>query len=378
MGGELGRLSDDGPGGGGWRLGLTAGSTGGSSDDYRVWVQPTRTALSSELARRGLKGEDRRLAQRSEWALGVGASIRFDPLRDYHEQLRVLHALVPDAVAFVDASAFRVRPGLWLREAAATAVPPPAESLWTIHAVHDRPDGDLLWMHTHGLDRCGVIDLEILEVPRAGKGPMADLLNAAAALFIDLGTPEPRDPLCLGEGIEIVWLPWEKASRRQRDPAHAGPRGVLFAPARRRGGGLGRVTQYASRLEADPVLYVSALQTERMAMLATDRFDRFSRLQARFGAREGWEFLVELWYEIDGAACDCEREHLWFRVQSIDGEEVDATLVNEPHLIERMRLGDRARHSLERLDDWSILCEHGRFGPDSVVLLERRVGETDA
>jgi hypothetical protein len=64
---------------------------------------------------------------------------------------------------------------------------------------------------------------------------------------------------------------------------------------------------------------------------------------------------------------------LWFRVHAIDDAQVDATLVNEPHRIARMHEGDRARHDLSLMSSWVVLCGHGRFDPESIGILERKL-----
>ena len=40
-------------------------------------------------------------------------------------------------------------------------------------------------------------------------------------------------------------------------------------------------------------------------------------------------------------------------------DELDATLLNEPHGIARMRAGQRGRHSVEALSDWQIFTPVG-------------------
>ena len=125
-------------------------------------------------------------------------------------------------------------------------------------------------------------------------------------------------------------------------------------------------------LERNPMLYVSNMETARMALLAAEKLPRFARLFAELGHEEGTRFLVKLGYPVDGARGDDEREHLWFDVHSLEGDSVDATLLNQPYYIDRMHEGQRAKHPLEKLSDWAILSPHGRFGPDSVHALDRR------
>ena len=79
--------------------------------------------------------------------------------------------------------------------------------------------------------------------------------------------------------------------------------------------------------------------------------------------------LAKLAYEKDNGREG--REHLWFEVHAYEGGNVDATLLNQPYRIAALSEGARARHSLDRLSDWSILCERGRFDANTIAELER-------
>lgn len=359
---------------------------------YRVWAESAQALDDVHLELGRLTPAEREATRACDWSLGVAADFSGSPLHEYHRQLQVLHTLAPEAVLCYDISACWPRPGAWLREAAAAATPPSPTALFSIHAVSDEAGRRRkVWLHTHGLLRCGCIELEMLEIPSKEAPPLSELLNATAGLFLDEGTPPPGEPFVVGHGIELLWLPWPtgvtRFSRRatgsfdDRDEIHAVASGVLFAPGRRFLGLFGRrygsPRRYLPLLEGDPLLFVSSLETARMARLALERLDRFRRLQARFGDRDDWLFLVKLGYEIDDAASPEDREHLWFQVHALSGDTVEATLLNQPYSIARLHEGEQGPHSLALLTDWSILCEQGRFDADSVERLETELGLTN-
>lgn len=296
-----------------------------------------------------------------------------------------------------DVPACVVRPSAWLSSAATATTPPPPISLFTVHAVAD-PDSETAWLHTHGLMRCGSIDLELLDVPREHSGLMCNtLINVAAALFIENGVPEPGSGFVIGHGLELVWLPWQAALAQNtklemggiedRDDDHSLPSGVLFAPPVKRLGILkGRPRDpavYLPTLEDNPLLYHSKMETRRMSMLAKEHFPVLRKLVARYAdfgpsdeARSEWGFLVKLGYTVDSSE---NTEHLWFEVHAIETGEIDATLVNDPYDIERMNKGDRARHAPDLLSDWTVYSPYGSYGPDGIHrLLERLEEERDA
>lgn len=360
---------------------------------FRVWLEPApvdfiENILGMELPWRGLLDEDRENVAAATWAMGVSTVFEGRPLWDYHAQLKVLQAVAPDTVFVLDAEAFSPRPGPWLNEVASSLAPPSPESLFTIHAVGDGEE-EPAWLHTHGLERCGAIELEMLDVPGDFAGMAGQLLNVAGSLFIERGIPEPDEPFEVGQGLELCWLPWEDALSKVRrgvpghredreDDVHVGTRGVLFVPHKSM---LGRrayrsVAEHRAIMEDNPLLYLSNMATARAALLAKERLHRFRALWSRHQEAE-WVFLVKLGYQVDQAEDDNDREHLWFQVHRMAEDQVEATCLNAPYAVSSLSEGQRAHHPLAKLSDWSILCELGRFDADNVGELERLLSQGD-
>ncbi len=255
---------------------------------------------------RGVTADDESAARESRWALGVSAPFGERPLRDFHALTRLLHAIVPEPVLVVDMDSLVPRPGTWLAEVACAETPPSPAHLFSIHQVSE-PGSAVAWLHTHGLSRCGSIDLEILDAPAAEAGLLAQMINAAAGLFIERGVPEPSDRFAVGKDLDLVWLPWDEALEREslqapggpsdRDEVHVGARGVLYAPES--DGRTVNPSTYLPVLLANPLLYVSTMETERMALLASERLPRFLALYRSQAGQPGWMFLVKLGYPVD-------------------------------------------------------------------------------
>lgn len=356
----------------------------------RAWLAPApRDFLLEGVSWRGVTPNDLALGQESLWAVGTELLFGGHPLRDFHAHVRLLAALTNDVALVLDTNAVAPRSGRWLREVALASTPPSPSTLFTIHDVGDSETGPH-WLHTHGLDRAGVIELDAVEIPAESAGAVGQLLNALASLLLETGSPLPDEPFFGGEEIELVWLPWRDAlekvapdvpgSARDRvDPFHSRARGVLFRPV---DGPSGRkyesLESYLPLLEKDPLFYVSSYESERMALFASERLPRFLDLFARFGTEADWVFLVKLGYGADGAEEREDREHLWFRVHGQSPGGVDATLLNQPYRVAHLSEGMRGHHSLDLLSDWGVMTPHGRFGPDNVLDLERLLGERGA
>jgi uncharacterized protein YegJ (DUF2314 family) len=359
----------------------------GSRLGLSLWMQPAADLLALHVEWQALPPEQQEAARSALWAIGVSCTLGRRPLEDFHRQLRVLATIAPEAVIILDAAACRAHSPGWLIEATATSIPPNPAYLFTIHAVRDESQpGSQLWLHTHGLLRCGSIELELFEVQEDHVQILVELLGASARLFIESGPPEPGATFEVGPGIELIWLPWETVAKRpprtafieqiDRDETHRLPSGVLLTPPQRRLLGLwpgrpGNPERYVPRLTENPVLFVSDQETDRMTRLARSRLSSFASIYSRYHETNDWVFMVKLSYDIDGATSPEECEHLWFEVHDISDDQIEATLANQPNRIDRMQEGDRDTHPISRLRDWVILSPHGRFDPDTVAHLER-------
>ena len=341
-----------------------------------------RVGTEFHFEEQGFSEADRSKVQSGRWAICVSTDFGEHPLQDFHRQIKLLDAVIPNTPAVLDGAACSLHPGYWIRDLARTETPPNPINLFTIHSVYD-PDHPKTpaWLHTHGLLRCKCIELELIGADFEYAGNLGNLINLAAMLFLDHGIAPPDHPFEIGGKMSLVWLPFETGihkfpknylgGRDNRDSAHDHPSGVLF---RRKGlGPFKRYScpnQYGPLWEANPIVYISDEETARSTAMAKEKMKFFIEYFNRFQDSEDWIFLVKLGYPVDHPSGDFEHEHLWFNVHKIQDDQVDATLINEPYGIEKMYEGNRGWHDLQLLSDWNILCEHGSFTPDRIVILD--------
>ncbi len=328
-----------------------------------------------------LKPEDIEASKKAKTVIEIDTLFTPDLLSDFHEQIKILNLAAPNAVIFIDDSACIVRPGIWMHDVANTKVPPAPANMYMMHAIfEEKLERQPVWLHTHGLRRCGLLEIEILSIPKDYGSSVAHLINTTATMWMEKGMPHARELFRVGMGLDIMWLPWEIAigsigeeepgSENDRDEFHSDPSAVLFAIDEKTDEPK-NPSCYIPILEDNPILYISDMESNRMAMLAQDHLDIFKNLQEKYGKDEDWQFLVKIGYLIDKAEDDYDNEHLWFEVHKFEGKKVDATLLNQPYSISRMNEGDRAIHTLDRMSDWNIYNPYGQFTPESVVYLLR-------
>lgn len=306
-----------------------------------------------------------------------------------HLQLKVADALVPNALAAVDFSRERVLSPVWLHMAAESAVDPALSYLFSIQAVSDG-EGCPVWLHSHGLYRCGHFELEALNVPQEKVGMVGEILNSMAETVLDRGGyPEEDQPIALaklasGDPLLVSWRRWENCMEEypastlgvgeSRDEGHRGPSGVFSFYDSIEDAQAGRRRPLG---ELDPERYqhpmynLTTEETDRMQALAVERLDWLRRGFALGGEVKA---IVKM-----GLDQDPEREgeddfyngkeHIWFVLQELKADTLVGELINAPYFISGLHEGDRLEVGLDRLTDWRLYLNDRQIGPDDVYLL---------
>ncbi len=340
-------------------------------------------------------------ATKQKYYLETSMYFEINPLDSFHLQLKIMDAIVPDASLVVDFSSYRLLSAKWLRMTAKSSVPPSPDYLYTIHGVYDdntedgKPD---YWFHTHGLHRCGSVELEILNFHQ-GTDQMNTLINMTAKKFLSDPTKE-RERFTIGYdgmGIDLCWLRWEEAlkllpqnilggfqDREEVDSPHSEPSGILFAVE---DGNMISPEIYVSTLSENPIYYITTEETNRMSRLAKERFSSFEKVFRRehhepekksffkkimSSKKEepGWTFLVKLGLTVDDDKSGSEKEHLWFDVLSIENSQIKGKLLNQPYWISALNEGDINTYPLDLLTDWIIYSPDNTYTSDSIYILE--------
>lgn len=285
----------------------------------------------------------------------------------YRAQVAVIHALAPEALAVYDGNAQTLMSPPCVADLAEVEVPAPPSRLYSIHVVLG--DG-LAWLHTHGLRRCGTVELELVDVPRERVTDMKALLAAAASRLIEEAAPPAMcSAFEVSRETKVSWIPWAKAARKlsicgpgaSRDPAHQEGTGVLMAKP-----GRWKFCLPHRVIEGRPRVLVSRAESQRMAAGARARWGRFVRLMEAHGGEEGWSFLAKGSF---AAAGPCGREHLWMTVTEADAEGWSGEVMSDPCRAS-IAAGDTLRNALPCLSGFQVRSPHGTFGPDELAELE--------
>lgn len=320
----------------------------------------------------------------AQTALVAAMEFGEDPLASYHAQLKVIDAMLPDKLAVLDDSSEKLLSPLWVSLAASSQIHPSPNYIFTVQAVGGE-DGQV-WLHTHGLNRCGISDLEILESDRDNYQSHYHIIANAASRLLEMEELQPKEPLYLGRlaedvGLVITLVPWEEAveaydgqklgGRQDRQEGHNGNTCAIYVyvtPEDYEAGKYQPVTIFDEILAENPLYWLSNKETDRMKALALERLDYMKEAFAE----EGNQILIKVGLLVDKEfrSDDNDKEHIWFELLALEESEFQARLTQEPYYIEGLHEGDENWYRYEQITDWLIFTPEGRISPDDVYLLE--------
>lgn len=266
--------------------------------------------------------------QKLEYGLAVEMVFGVNALSSYHLQLKLIHAMLPDALAVIDDSSEKILSGRWVALAAESEVPPAPRYLYTAQAVSG--EEDCVWLHTHGLNRCGRPELEVLASTKDNYQEHYNVLETLANRILeDEEVPEFGSPYFLAyvaEGMPLVvtLIDWEEAvelyepdmlgGKRDRKDGHDRDTCVVFVYPSQESADKGEfypLDIYDKFMKENPVFMISNEETARMRSLAVERisyfFDAF--------AQKDCKLLVKLGLLVDEehSTQENDREHIWDR-----------------------------------------------------------------
>lgn len=322
--------------------------------------------------------------QKLEYGLAVEMVFGVNALSSYHLQLKLIHAMLPDALAVIDDSSEKILSGRWVALAAESEVPPAPRYLYTAQAVSG--EEDCVWLHTHGLNRCGRPELEVLASTKDNYQEHYNVLETLANRILeDEEVPEFGSPYFLAyvaEGMPLVvtLIDWEEAvelyepdmlgGKRDRKDGHDRDTCVVFVYPSQESADKGEfypLDIYDKFMKENPVFMISNEETDRMRAQAVERIsylfdaaaDRDNHILVKIGLLVDEEHKTQ----------DNEREHIWFELLEVSGDRFQAKLTQEPYYIKDMHEGFVGEYGPEDVTDWLIYTPEGRISPDDVYRL---------
>jgi uncharacterized protein YegJ (DUF2314 family) len=351
----------------------------GENENYILYIDET---YSNNLYRLAHYIPEKAHTQMEENKISLFVETYFgeDNLKSYVNQLKILTIACPELILVIDLSAEKYVSREWVFMTVKDNLLPSPSYLYSIQSIID--DNRNVWLHTHGLNRCGLIELEVLGANDEDAQSYVPIIDTMACRFLEDEFIKEKEILYIGNGIVTTWSRWENevdkyegiiGCRADREN-HGDPSGIIYtyvSPEDYDIKNYDHLREILEELRENPVFFLSTKETERMSTMAIGRFNYFKDTFKK--EISDFNFLVKLGLEVDKSQKEemGEKEHLWFEVTAIDYEknEVEGILLNEPYGIEELQEGDKLKKHVSFLTDWIIQTPHGNINPDSVYIL---------
>lgn len=323
-----------------------------------------------------------------ETTVGLGVYMDFDDdnAQCFYDQLRMIDAMFPEVLAVLDCASEKLLSGRWVSLAARSSTLPSPRYLFTVQAIND--GGDEVWLHTHGMKRCGMFELEVLCSTRAMCNDHYKVIEAFAYHMLESEDGiEPGDAVFVaraGESyIVCTAVDWKEALKfypdamlgaeaDREDDVHSEDTCVLMVykcPDDEENRKYSLLQDYDDELEDNPMFMLSGSETARMKSLA---IERIPFMKKGFENKDNTVILKigltidEQYWDDDGKP---QKEHIWFELKDIKDGCVVAELTQDPYYVSGMKKGDTGTYLFEDITDWMIFTQKGTITPDDVYKL---------
>ncbi|MDY6416031.1 MAG: DUF4026 domain-containing protein [Succinivibrio dextrinosolvens] len=356
---------------------------------YEVDLDPTEVEIP-DMVRPAHAFSEEELKQIDEARMGLGISMEFNgsSTQCFYDQIRIINALFPDEIlAVMDCPAEKLLSGKWVSFAAKSRIPPSPRYLFTVQAVSNGDDE--IWLHTHGLRRCGLYELEILCSSKNMYEEHYRIIETFAFRMLDDDERiEPGEAVFIGQAADMYLVctavDWREALKfypkatvgtaedraEDEDNYHSEDTYVLMmymGPDDAEAKAYTPVQEFDPYLEQNPMFMISNEETKRMSDLAIERIpymikaaeDKENVIIVKIALQKDKEFIEE----------DSEKEHIWFELKEIKKDSIVAELTQEAYYVKGIKEGDIGTYPFEAITDWEIFSKGNCITPDDVYRL---------
>lgn len=326
--------------------------------------------------------------KKSKFTVLVEMNFNEIPDESYFAQLKILDCINPNYILLFDENSQKVFSAKWVKMLLEDNIFPLNTSLFTIHSSYDEKLNHY-WFHTHGLNRCGCIELEMLQLT-AELGANYEILNRIGAIFIEEGTYPKDKEILAGYSNNIyltyTWKPWEEAIKlyrnkkntskflqnfidkkdtflgdlKDRDESHSMPSGVLFTLNNDK---IDKPSAYTLLLKNNLVYFYTDRETKKLLEMSKVRIKYLKEIFEKDGNIHDYQIKVGLDAKDENGDF---KEYLWITLKEINGEEIKATLKNEPYYIKNMKQGETYTINKDDIADWRIYTKEEIYNPDNI------------
>ena len=309
-------------------------------------------------------------------ALIISMKYKNNPKKEYYLQLKIAITMVPNLLGIIDESKEALLPYKWVKMTTDTDIEVSSNDLYNIHMVYE---GDEVWLHTHGLTRCGLTELEILNSNKNNYNNHYHLINTYANYLIDnkkensknayIGVLIDRTPIVV---TNLIWTKALKYYKRlklgnikDREYTHNTKTSVIFlykSENDEKNNIISKINEYDNLWSDNPIFFISSEETKRMKLLAQERFNY---VKEEFKKKN--KVLIKIGIPVKEEFGNFE--HIWFELLEVKDDKFKAKLTQEPYNIENMHEGDIGWYTVSNITDWMIFENTTTITPNNVYIL---------
>lgn len=332
-----------------------------------------------ESSQKNFSQEEKEKLKEARWALTIAMKFNKDSKKSYHLQLKLATSMVPNAIGIMDESAEKMLSGRWAKMTANSNVTPGADDLYSVQAVQDK-NGEV-WLHTHGLCRCGITELEILQSNNESYNYHYNIITTFASYLIDK-KEEFRGSAYIGmlsnkQPIVVTCESWTKGLKeyknlelgnvKDRKKGHNSKTSIIFIYKNEedeKNKKLTKVSEFNELWGDNPIFFISNEETARMKALAMERFD----IVKEEANKTENKICIKIGLPVGG---DNEFEHIWFELIEFEEDRFKAKLLQKPYNV-KMREGTEDWYTVDDVTDWVIYTSDFAINPSNVFLLANK------
>ncbi|UTC61649.1 DUF4026 domain-containing protein [Treponema sp. OMZ 787] len=308
-----------------------------------------------------------------------------NPLNSYHLQIKIIAEILhKNLIAVYDSNSINVLSGRWVEHAAKSSVPPCPLYAFSIHAVPDKK-GDFIWLHTHGLSRYGLNELDILDSKPDFCIEHSHLLqnlalnlicgadkNCAYIGILQDHTPiicslvMYKDALNYYQNNNVAIPEALSPDNKHTDDSHLAV--FLFTSAAEyKEKHYRQISVFEKKRFENPIYFISETEMHRRKILAEERF---GFVKSHF-EKKASSVLIKISIPVDKEFYSEENkiEYIWFELQKIAETELTLKSIQDAYYVEGIEKETVTKYNIEYMSDWIIYTGKEMITPDDVYRL---------
>ncbi len=318
----------------------------------------------------------------------VGLTLFFtfsdDIFESYHFQLKLLNCAAGDLAAVIDFNTHRIYSPMWLKSVCNSQIHPGPNFLFSVTCLPSS-NGKTCWIYTFGLNRCGYVELEILDAEKEDSNFFAQVLNIIATkAVVDMKFPDEGKPMDLaalgnGEYLSYTWKYWRDdidsytpgilgtAQTRSRERCRYN--GMLYLyPVPRNSRDAVRACDFATLDMSHVVFELSGSESRRLEALAAETLPMFKKGLDINGTKGMAKIRVSAQKDENE---EQSYEYLWMEVDALENDTLYGKAMQSTVFSNEVTENEKIQSPSNAVADWVIVIkEDERITPDRAFLLE--------